>query len=504
MRENDTVKSKNSTSPVKIVILIIIGLVLVNPVPASSAIPASIELTSDTACRFGINSPLGRGDYDIASLGIASYLDWGAVTNPDLPDGVEYIRVLRLRDDLYASTLANLPAWVAANPGGVWVVGNEPDTTYENQDALLAEVYADRYYELATIIRHLDRTAQIAFGTVVQPTPIRIRYLQRAWNRLVVDAGSTAAASKLVDIWSPHSFILNEEVGSWGTGVPPGFENDHADAFIISLPDEVYKTYSISIFQERIINFRLWMASLGERNKPLWITEYGSLFPPIDPPPPPPIDYYNVSDADTALYMVNTFDFMLTASDHQTGMPSDGDQLVQRWFWYSLNDHRYQFGGSLYNPDYPDFGPLITQVGLYFIDYQDTHLAQPDLLPLNLVVTPISYSQDYTRVNYRLEITVDNNLFYDATCAQLEVYDGDPDSDGTLIVGSLPASFIKANYGTGKAVAFWKDAEPLGEHTLCVVVDSIGIADAVPGNNKACFNVSLELPKLVYLPVIQQ
>ena len=46
------------------------------------------------------------------------------------PTGVEYIRVLRLRDDLYPQTLANLPAWVQANPGSVWVVGNEPDTTY--------------------------------------------------------------------------------------------------------------------------------------------------------------------------------------------------------------------------------------------------------------------------------------------------------------------------------------------------------------------------------------
>ena len=53
------------------------------------------------------------------------------------------------------------------------MVGNEPDTTYENQDALLPEVYADRYFELATIIRRLDPSARIAFGSVVQPTPIR-------------------------------------------------------------------------------------------------------------------------------------------------------------------------------------------------------------------------------------------------------------------------------------------------------------------------------------------
>src|SRR5512143_3500482 len=136
-------------SLLKTVLILTVAVLLVNPLSSNSNAQADLEITPDTACRFGINSPLGVGDYDIAALGVGSYLDWGAVTNPTLPTGMEYIRVLRLRDDLYPQTLANLPTWVAANPGSVWVVGNEPDTTYENQDALLPEVYADRYFEVA-------------------------------------------------------------------------------------------------------------------------------------------------------------------------------------------------------------------------------------------------------------------------------------------------------------------------------------------------------------------
>ena len=188
-------------------------------------------------------------------------------------------------------------------------MGNEPDTTYENQDTLLAEVYADRYYELATIIRDLDPSARIAFGSVVQPTPIRLRYLQRAWDQLVVDAGSSAAASDLIDIWSIHAFILNEQAGYWGTGIPPGFEGDDWDAIIIT---DLTDTYSSEIFVQRINAMRTWMVSIGEREKPLWITEYGSLMPPIDPPGGP--DYYNVSDQDTADFMLATFNFMLSAA----------------------------------------------------------------------------------------------------------------------------------------------------------------------------------------------
>jgi hypothetical protein len=222
----------------KILILLICSAFLSNPQAIQVDSQSVRGATTDTVCRFGITSPLGIDGYNIASLGVGSYLDWGAGSNPSLPEGIEYIRVLRLRDDLYPQTLANLPLWLQSHPDSVWVVGNEPDTTYEGQDSLLPEVYANRYYELSTIIRTIDPSARIAFGSIVQPTPIRLRYLDRAWSALVADAGSTVEASALIDIWSVHSFILNEQPGSWGTGIPPGFENDHDDAVIITNLDD--------------------------------------------------------------------------------------------------------------------------------------------------------------------------------------------------------------------------------------------------------------------------
>jgi hypothetical protein len=452
--------------------------------------------TADTACRFGITSPLVSDGYDVASIGVGSYLDWGAVSNPSLPVGVEYIRVLRLRDDIYPQTLANLPSWVQANPGSVWVVGNEPDTVYGNQDALIPEVYAARYFDLATIIRDLDPSAMIAFGSIVQPTPIRMRYLDRAWNQLSIEAGSPAAASALVDLWSIHSFILNEQLGSWGTGIPPGFENDHADAVVIT---NFADTHSIDIFQQRIIAFRSWLSSKGEREKPLWITEYGSLFPPIDPPDGP--DYVNVSDQDTASFMLATFDFMLSGADRQIGHPGDGNQLVQRWFWYSLNEYRYIFGGSIFDPDNEK---ILTVVGNAFTDYQSNNLAQPDLYPLSLTTVPVSYVSDGTLVNYRLDLTIENALFADASCAQVWIYDGDPESGGTLIAGPIWSSAIQSYYGTGKVSADWKAVQPLTQHTLYVLVNPVGVSDTNPDNNQASFLVYTDLPKLIFLPLLQR
>jgi hypothetical protein len=488
----------------KILILIIASVILIQPYSAQSKAETKPSTTTDTACRFGITAVPDGEDYDIASLGVGSYLDWRVDTDPNLPDGVEHIRVLRLHDDIYSWTLASLPEWINAYPGSLWLLGNEPDTTYGGQDSLLAETYADRFYESAVKIRQLDPTARIGFGTVVQPTPIRIRYLTRAWNRLVVDAGSAPNASSLIDIWTIHAFILNEQIASWGTGVPPGFENDYEDAFIINLPNEVYKTYSIDIFQERIFAFREWMASIGEREKPLWITEYGSLFPPIDSIEGPP--HYHVSDEDTAAFMLQTFDFMLNASNEQTGLPGDGNQLVQRWYWYSLNAHRYDFGGSIYNPDYPDFPEygdfLITPVGEAFFTYQQSHLQEPDLSPTNLEIVPKSFNSDRSLVDYRLDITISNNNFEDATCAQVWVYDGDPSNEGVLIAGPLPSSMIKSNYGTGLISVLWRGVEPLTQHDIYVVVEPIGISDTDAENNQAVFSVFTELPKLHFLPLV--
>ncbi|MDH5507571.1 MAG: glycoside hydrolase family protein, partial [Anaerolineae bacterium] len=326
-------------------------------------------------CRFGITAPYSITGYDLEALGVGALLDWSAQPPADLPAQIEFIRVLRLRDDLFPQMLAGLSQLVAQSPGAFWEVGNEPDTSYEDQDNLPAEVFAQRYYQVALQIRTLDPSAKIGFGAVVQPTPLRLRYLQRAWDELLSLAGSRAAASALIDFWNVHAFILNETPDGWGTGVPPGFSADFADAVIID-SSPYLETHSNPLFERRVIDFRQWMASIGEQDKELWITEYGSLFPPLDPPAGR--DLINVSDEETTRFMLASFDFLLTAVDPALGMPGDGGRLVQRWFWYSLNDYRHHFGGSLYDPDQ---NKAITPVGRAFAGY----LAS---LPLDLEYCP--------------------------------------------------------------------------------------------------------------------
>jgi len=327
--------------------------------------------------RFGITVPYPSGvESLIESINVRAVLDW-RINNTSLvlPENVEYIHVIRVSDAAYGegALLDTLPDIIRNNLGDVWIIGNEPDR-FCYQDSVNPEVYADRYFNIATLIRSIDNTAKLGFGSIVQPTPIRIQYLQRAIDKLIEKSGNNRAnAMALIDIWSIHAFILNEHPYEWGAGIPVGFytypledvtfnripaecftgevyENDWSKAIKITNFSE---TYSIDIFTSRILQFRQWMNSIGERNKPLWITEYGSLLPPIDPPciVEPCVDYVNVSDFETLNFMTNTFHFLLYSTDPVFGLQNDDNHLVQRWFWYSLNDYRYKFGGTLFDPD---------------------------------------------------------------------------------------------------------------------------------------------------------
>lgn len=322
---------------------------------------------AELQCRFGIAT---RGDtlYHadpilLKKIKTGALISWAIDPPTDLNGEIRFIHVIRTGDNYDKDILTKIPTLVKKYPGATWQIGNEPDTCYEAQDCASPATYASQYYAVATKIRTMDPTARIGFGSIVQPTPIRLVYLDRVWSELVGKAGSPSQASDLIDFWSIHSFILNEVPGEWGTGIPPGTSSGDAPLLRIRI-DESYKTHDAAIFEQRIRDFRTWMNVKGQRGKALWITEYGSLFPPLDPTGGP--DLVNVSDANTASFMVTTFNFLRSATDPNIGMTADGNRLVQRWFWYSLNDKRDRFGGTLFDPDN---GGATTVVGQAFIDY---------------------------------------------------------------------------------------------------------------------------------------
>ncbi|HEX7555022.1 MAG TPA: hypothetical protein VF338_00250, partial [Leptolinea sp.] len=198
--------------------------------PVEMAQAAPLNATSGD-CRFGIDisawsfitnygvQDASVGRYDLSTLGVGYYLDWLSVRNPKAAKTVKYTHVLRTSDQEFSANMTRLPNLVATYPGDIWVIGNEPDQPYE--DGVTAETYADRFYAYASYIKDHDPTAIMTFGTVTSVTKLRMRYLDYAWSELVLKAGSQSAASALVDVFSPHMYVLNEGQNEWGVLIPP-------------------------------------------------------------------------------------------------------------------------------------------------------------------------------------------------------------------------------------------------------------------------------------------
>ncbi|HRI56432.1 MAG TPA: glycosyl hydrolase, partial [Anaerolineae bacterium] len=287
--------------------------------------PADLPLEPDKArSRLGVGVPRNVTDFQFDAamarqLGMGWYLDWHIDATPVITDGLEFAQ-------LYAMRRFNLPLRrdriaeaLAANPGALWLAGNEPDVIW--QDNQTPEQYAQLYHQLYTFVKTLDPSAQVAIAGVTQVTPLRLQYLEEvlaAYQRLY-------GQEMPVDVWNIHAFILREERDSWGVSIPPGIDVDQGTLWEIEDHD------NLDLFRQQIVDFRRWMVKQGQRDKPLIVSEYGILMP----------TEYGFPPERVAAFMTETFDFLLNAADPDIGYPADGNRLVQRLTWYSLSDTVY-------------------------------------------------------------------------------------------------------------------------------------------------------------------
>ena len=148
--------------------------------------------------RMGLSGSIGM--YNPA-LQAGWYTDWGANSNPPHPDGAEYARTVyfHIHDTGTICGSRPAPAWqrsqvietitgtalmdnLRANPGALWLIGNEPDSIY-NGSPIMPELYAELYHEFYTFIKSYDPSARLAIGAIVQPSPLRLAYLDKVLNR---------------------------------------------------------------------------------------------------------------------------------------------------------------------------------------------------------------------------------------------------------------------------------------------------------------------------------
>lgn len=297
------------------------------------------------ADRLGVAG--GVGSYP-AQLGAGWYQDWGASLVPPHPAGLAYARTIYFHVNTNECGTDKQPATLrsqvsesitgtalinnlATHPGALWIIGNEPDSIY-NCSPIMPSLYAALYHEFAGFIRAHDPTARLAIGAIVQPSPLRLAYLDQ-----VLSAHQAQFGQPLVtDVWNIHLYAFQEIAGQAGAGVPPGAASSTGWTYTWA------QSVDLGVLAANLRAMRQWLADRGERNKPLIITEFGQVVPDDGGYV---LDGLHFTPEVSCDYLQGAINYFLSATDPSLGYPADGNRLVQLWAWYSLNDPAY--GGRL-------------------------------------------------------------------------------------------------------------------------------------------------------------
>lgn len=393
-------------------------------------------------CRFGVNmntqneGPVSdMSNYDLPSLGVGWYIDYQAKPFPYRENGIEYAPMIRVKASTGAKPYFftpngdNLTNAIDRNRGADWFIGNEPDRK-DFQDGVDPEVYAEAYHEIYNLIKAQDPTAQIYAGSIVQPTEVRLEYL----DAILASYQSQFGELMPVDGWSIHNFILNEAdcvaynndlAQCWGADMPPA--TDKIDGMRIGIGDHK----NADIFKQQVVRFRQWMADNGYQGKPVYLSEYGVLLP----------DIYgdgalDFSPTSVNQFMSETFDYMLNAKDPAVGDPHDDYRLIQRFSWYSVNDERAnggQYNGNLFSAatyaessmgqNYREYTTnLADEINFYLADLE---LIAPAGIQTNSTV-PITYT-------VRMTVANSGNLLEKSTVT-MNLYDDELSNGGQRVI----------------------------------------------------------------------
>ena len=311
------------------------------------------------------------GDYAAVPLRVGWYSDGSYATNPTMPEdtSLAYVQLLRVGDSDWPPDWSSVQNAVTLNTSALWIVGQEPECP--NGDALTPEIYAQRYRQVYTRLKGWDLSARIAIGAIAEPTPLRLLWLERT---LAAHAQMYGEAMP-IDVWNIHVQALPEglDLGDGydptvGAGIPVGI--DWKSEGVLPRRYVPSDSVDVELFKAMVRDFRVWMNDQGEAGKELMISGMGVSVPSSDLVTGDERTF--VGDQRIEQFMVDAFDWLLTAADQESGRAQDDHHLVQRWAWFSLNgsfrgeDNPMGGNGSLC--DYRTGRP--TRFGHRFIAYQ--------------------------------------------------------------------------------------------------------------------------------------
>jgi hypothetical protein len=445
----------------------------------------STEEAPPPLCRFGVNATDDIGVYDTSPLRLGWYVNFHASAAAGGPAGANFVPIIRLEQTgpnsyEYTPNGGALLDAIAANPSADWLIGNEPDRRFY-QDSLEPHLYAAAYHELYTLIKDADADARVFAGTIVQPTPLRLQYLD-----LVLESyRETFDEPMPVDGWSIHNFILNEvscaydDTNCTGAEVPPGIDAPYGEILTIEDHDRM------DLFVERIRRFRQWMADRGYHGLPLYNSEYGILIPY------PHLG--NFPPARVNAFMDDTFDYMMGATDPLLGDPEDEFRLIQKWSWYSNSDT--SFNGWLFDPQ----SKALTGMGQNYAAYVSPLEAEVDLYPSRISAEPTAPFTQGEPLTFTLRAVVANsgNVVTSTAPFVVRFYDGDPAGGGIQIGGDQLVSLTGC--GDNESVEMSWSNVPAGAHQVYVTVDGDGLIEESDELNNQGSQVILVASERIFL-----
>jgi hypothetical protein len=458
-------------------------------------------------CRLGVGLP-GRSlaTYNYTPTRFGWYLDWHVSSSP--PPAMEYYRTLRVSQDKNGSTYlpsyhitpaldfsaAGLGPVVQAHPGQVWMIGNEPDRP-DSQDDVMPDMYAQIYHEVYWFIKGIDPTAQVATGAVVQPTPLRLQYLDMVLQAYRAKYGTMMP----VDVWNTHSYMIPERKGEAGADIPPGIT---ATAGMQYTP---VQHLDINVYAGQIKALRSWMKERGYQNIPLISTEYGALYPLWY------LDDFGLTQTSINNYIGAVINHVNTQKDLSIGYPADDYRLIQRVAIYSLDDDTvlltnppdptyFRWGSFLFRSS-PPYTRTATGDGFVAIAQSlapsvDWLISQPRALPASLIVSPTE------TVSPTVQVMVSNAGNAQASAGAVITFT-DVTSDLNALIGIVSVPPLGGCGSTQAADVVWPALAP-GAHRMRIEVGSSdGVNEPSWVNNVLTTTVVVGTSG-VYLPLLNR
>lgn len=169
--------------------------------------------------RFGVTVETDIRDFAVGQLAAGAYLNWRAAADPAHPAAMAYLPMVRTYPWGQYPTRTDLEVVIRNNPGVTLLVGNEPDTIW--QDNNTPQEYARAYHDIYTLAKSIDPGVRVAFAGLSTVSSLRL-----AWLDMVrASYQSQFGVPMPVDVWNIHPYMVNEMQNEWGNGIPPGIDN---------------------------------------------------------------------------------------------------------------------------------------------------------------------------------------------------------------------------------------------------------------------------------------